>query len=98
MGISQEFRCEACGMTAEVAGGPSGIKAGETDTRFCPTCRTLVDVMTTWRSGMPADRHRGGLNECPTCNSTQLTPWRQGQPCPVCGGKMTMTGSVWETD
>jgi hypothetical protein len=43
MGICQEFRCDVCGLT-----GPSAIMAGYTDTRFCPTCRTLVDVMTSW--------------------------------------------------
>lgn len=95
MGICQEFRCDACGLTAQVAGGPSMIMAGYTETRFCPTCRKLVDVMTAW--GEPPGR-ADGLNECGECHSTQLTPWQGGQPCPVCGGKMATTSWKALTD
>ena len=35
---------------------------------------------------------KAGFDECPSCHSTDLIPWKKGAPCPRCGGTMTDSG------
>jgi RNA polymerase subunit RPABC4/transcription elongation factor Spt4 len=99
MGMRMAFRCDTCGLSASVSGGPDCGFLVHTDTRYCPSCRALFDVVVSWTNFEGHTRTRemeAGIhfNECPSCHSSRLTQWHSGQPCPGCGGNLTQRGGV----
>ncbi len=95
MGMSCEFVCDTCGLGGTVTGGTSCGFLVHTDTRYCRACRKLFNVATAWTNFLGHERTRDDeerirFNECPSCHSTELAAWRNGEPCPSCGGNMVM--------
>ncbi len=91
MGTSAEYRCRKCGYRAHVCGGHSCGFIAVLRTKFCRTCRELVDVSvgSFGKDGPTGDPQLDeDLNRCPRCKGKKLRIWKSGQPCPRCGGAM----------
>jgi len=89
MGQSYEFRCNACGYTAEVSGGTDAGMNVITETQVCNACTEVVDVVT---GPSPINQDYTGevaesVNKCPKCGSGNLQTWSK-RKCPKCGGRM----------
>ena len=104
MGMTFHVRCKGCDLTADVSGGRDRGFFISTETMFCASCQTLVDVLTGYTNdpshpipSSMADKD-ARFGHCPRCNGEQLTPWRLRKPCPRCGGEIEMSGipTLWD--
>lgn len=101
MGCSYEFRCDDCGLTAEVSGGPDSGFYVETRTFWCSACEHLQDVAVKkdqTDSPYPplSPEFKAVIPRCHECKSDNLADWQSGQPCPRCRGSMTRSGDMVE--
>lgn len=95
MGTRYAYKCETCGLAAEVSGGPDVGMCCEWTTVWCVNCKSLSDSVTAaedlqatskWRSRtvtLPDDL------QCPACEAFGLVNYEVGA-CPVCGSKMSV--------
>ncbi len=63
------YKCEDCGLEALIAGGPSMLFAGYTNTYYCKECETLSDIV---ESEYPRLVEIENKINCPNCQSTRL--------------------------
>lgn len=99
MGCSYEFKCNDCGLTAEVSGGPDSGFYIETRTFWCSKCESLQDVTVKKdQSDSPypplTPQFTAVTPTCHQCNSHGLSEWRSGQPCPKCGGSVSQSEDI----
>lgn len=100
MGARLTFTCGRCGLSGVVSGRPDRGFVLRTDTRYCPQCQTLFDAAISWAVSEDDPRRRSmeasiRFNECRSCHSTELLPWREGEPCPCCGsGSLECKGGI----
>jgi hypothetical protein len=88
MGSRFEFRCNACGYSAEVSGGQDAGFCVLVETIVCNDCEELVDAVIGERPG-PEGAVRKVTPRCPICGDSEVSPWETGdRPCPKCGGSM----------
>jgi hypothetical protein len=96
MGARYEFQCKGCGYTAVVSGGPDLGFFLRTQTAYCTSCKLLIDVPgETLTEDQIEDQQGIYLTKeltCDLCGNTRLNIWRQGDPCPRCGGAVVDTG------
>ncbi len=85
MASLKTYKCKECGLEAEVSGGPDALFSGNTDTYFCKNCDTLSDILEPF---ITVDKTNS--KECPSCQSTNLVKWSDGQPCPKCGERLAV--------
>jgi hypothetical protein len=108
MGWRQTYRCDSCRLEATVSGGKDQGFYVETETRYCPHCRSLDDVgLSLWCKDLlpgllPPSRIEGLLEAekdfglCPSCKRLGGVPWSAGNPCPKCGGNMQAVEGQFE--
>ncbi len=92
MGGIYVFECEKCKYEARVAGGRDSGFLINTQTKICPDCRQLVDVVTGIIPGVyMTEKKKLELTEakgsCPECGKRKFLLWK-ARACPKCGGKM----------
>jgi hypothetical protein len=102
MGERYQFKCERCGLSAVVSGGPDSGFLTETKTVFCRTCGILQDIVT-WvneddlKLMPPSARDEFKVtNTCGECKSADLVDWGKGGACPKCGGSIQKNGNLME--
>jgi len=91
------YKCHACGYTAEVWDAPDKAPIATVDTRHCLGCKSLVEVPIEFHGGMfvdDPDVTPSFLNRCPDCNSSNVVPWNVRHGCPKCGEHMTEAAQV----
>jgi len=95
MGMTHEFVCQDCGLAAAVSGGSDRGFFVQTQTMFCQRCRALCDVLvdrtydfTHPRPPLTPEEERR-IGRCPECMSDDLIAWKNGEPCPACGGQIS---------
>jgi len=91
------YKCHACGYTAEVWDAPDKAPIATVDTRHCLGCKSLVEVPIEFHGGMfvdDPDVTPSFLNRCPDCNSSNVVPWIVRDGCPKCGEHMTIAGQA----
>ena len=96
MGSTYVYKCTACKYEAEISGGKDSGFLISTQTKMCPNCRQLVDVVTgTTRDPVMAKELKlnpaKSKSDCPQCGNFKLLAWK-GRACPKCGGKMKQDG------
>jgi hypothetical protein len=101
MGCTYQFRCEDCGLAAEVSGGADRGFYSETRTVWCANCSLLDDVEVardTSDSHYPtgSQKFEEVTPICHHCKGSAVTIWQNGQPCPKCGGSMTRSKGIVE--
>jgi hypothetical protein len=98
IGQQFEFRCPQCGYRVTVSGGKDCGIIIETQTMTCKACQEVVDVMVGFTTTSSPPKRDKTIGHCPECNSTNVTPWGKGRPCPKCGKKMTkgMLVRLWD--
>jgi Zn finger protein HypA/HybF involved in hydrogenase expression len=88
MGSKFEFRCDTCGYTAEVSGGPDAGFYVLVETMVCNDCKELVDVLIGGKP-QPAGDPKKVTPRCPICHDSDVSPWdTRNRPCPKCGSSM----------
>jgi hypothetical protein len=91
MGLTTDYLCENCGLSAFVSGGSDSGFFAFTETFYCPSCQTLQDVLMTRLPAGPDDNRPRWDNTTPSCckcGGVALVPWRRGQACPRCDGPL----------
>ena len=101
MGSSFEFKCDKCGYSACVSGGPDRGMVAYVETMVCLDCKELVDVLVAieGRDGPVRDPSREeDFDRCPQCGGKSVTSWPKGRPCPKCGGPVARGEEVLHWD
>lgn len=98
MGCSYEFKCDNCGLAANVSGGPDCGFTCETQTVWCPSCSVLQDVVVAEdKRDLPyfplVPEFSRVVAKCHECGSNQVVFWSAGRPCPRCSGVVTQSES-----
>lgn len=108
VGQNRRFHCEGCHLTAAVSGGPDRGMMVYTETKYCPHCQMLSDIAigsapdVSLSDDSPEELQQeaegGRYNVCPSCGSLKLTVWKNGDPCPRCGGLIVDDGPgrMWD--
>lgn len=101
MGCSYEFRCDDCGLSAEVSGGPDRGFYIETRTFWCVDCGILQDITVAKDQSdspcpplIPQFTKVGAV--CRQCGSNDVAEWHSARPCPKCGGSVTRSEEITE--
>lgn len=95
MGSCQGFRCRECDVSGVVSGRPDRGFSIHTLTVYCVMCGHLQDIAVefTWSIHMQEKPDSLDLTQvCRICSNPDLVEWKQGQPCPCCGGVIEATG------
>jgi Zn finger protein HypA/HybF involved in hydrogenase expression len=93
--------CKSCGFSVNLFESAPRLSAAEDDTvtvrLFCAGCENYV-LTTFHRRGAYAPMSEWVEHElkCRRCNSSNVRPWNQGEPCPSCGGNLESTGEIAE--
>lgn len=92
MGATFVFKCAACKYEAIVSGGKDSGFIINTQTKTCPACRQLVDVVTGIIRGVNIPEKLKikmikAKGHCPECGGVKPLPWKE-KSCPKCDGKM----------
>jgi hypothetical protein len=99
MGCRFRFSCPACGFSAEVSGGADGGFVHITTTIVCDDCKTLHDITTEYVDGSEESKlWKKPVFRCPRSAKHGIREWKDGDPCPKCGGKMENEGAttLWD--
>ncbi|QDT24785.1 hypothetical protein Pan153_00780 [Gimesia panareensis] len=87
MGSTYHYKCNDCGYTVEVSGGPDVGFVVKTQTGVCSICNELVDYVTeVWCPDGKIEK-TVVIGACPKCKTQIEQVWNHGDPCPKCGGK-----------
>ena len=92
MGSLFEFKCKKCGYSTQVSGGRDRGMMAYVETMVCADCKELVDVLVAIEGpdGPVKDPSRAeDYDRCPECRGKSVMSWREGQPCPKCGGPIS---------
>jgi transcription elongation factor Elf1 len=87
MGFLKTFKCQSCGLSELVSGGSDCTEIVNTKTVWCDNCHTLQDAEVSrddsgkWHKCTPF---------CWNCKNEKVQPWKQGEPCPKCGGALVV--------
>lgn len=96
MGCRFRFSCPACEYSAEVSGGPDAGFSNSTTTIVCENCNTLRDIEA---ASLDSNGHwKEKPFRCPRSAKHRIREWKDGDPCPQCGGKMENEGGtvLWD--
>jgi hypothetical protein len=92
------FVCAGCGLHAEVSGGWDRTFWFESETCYCPKCKSLRDVTMRFTNDpthpIPDEVRNEPIEfgKCAQCSNDQLIPWQADDPCPICGGSVSNRG------
>ncbi len=95
MSKKNHYHCKTCKYTATAIGGPSEDFISYLETRFCPDCKSIIDVPTKFKAeayigGDPDYREPKILKQCPVCFSTNVEEWDEKHSCPKCANPMIL--------
>lgn len=96
VGTLYEFKCPACGYSAEVSGGDDVGMQSVTTTIVCKTCKKLMDVVISedpWavtldEPGLPLRPDFQPSIRCKKSARHKVERWTLPGPCPKCGTLM----------
>lgn len=95
MPTSFDFACRDCDWNGQAIGGEAHTQSRDVShTCACAKCGHLQDVMVAdWNPNLAknVDPHPFART-IGRCGHSPLLLWKQGRPCPRCGGAMNNTG------
>ncbi len=87
MGSTYQYKCNDCGYTVEVGGGPDTGFVVKTQTGVCNECNELVDYVSEICSADGETEEEIIVGACPKCRIHVDQVWNDGDACPKCGGE-----------
>jgi len=94
MGKRVTYKCDKCGYSAHISGGPDIGMIVKTNTYVCHKCKEIVDVIIEYWTDVKLDK--SVIGKCPKCNSNEnLNEWDNKKcPCPRCNGIMKISSET----